>query len=256
MTRSGRARSVALLLLFFSLAASAAAQTEQPRTDSEKPAPTYDGEWWLALGSWEQYGIVSGYEDCYAFEYRGSAPFTKEVQSYIDDLNRYFLGNPARRKESLSEALDLLRGASGDKPMAAAPGDASAAPGDAPAAASGGLDGRFWFDADPAAELGFVEGFLACHAAKLKDADAKFSKEPSEYVELINKAYDITDDTDDVDPGKAVMKLAEVLHRLKDEAPAPAPQKPGAAAVYLPFKVSASLSLISAWRVTPMRLAS
>ena len=241
--------SVALLLLLaLTFAASAAAQTQQPPADSEKPAaPAYDGDWWLSLGGWEQYGIVSGYEDCYAFEYRGSVPFTKEVQSYIDDLNKYFLADPARRKETVSDALDALRGVSADH-------SSPAAAGDEPTAAHGDFDGKFWFDADPAAELGFVEGYLACHTAKLKDADAKFSKPTSEYVDLINKAYDITDETDDVDPEKAVMKIADVLHGLKDEESTPA--KPGAATVHPSSRVSASLSLMSAWRVTPMRLAS
>jgi hypothetical protein len=180
-------------------------------------APVYDGDWWLTLGGWEQYGVVSGYEDCYGSEYRGSVSFHKEVQSYVDDLNKYFIADPARRKQSVSEALDALRGAGGD--TAVSPSK------EPPAEPHSGFDGRFWFDADPAAELGFVEGYLACHSAKLKDADAKFTKAPSEYVDLINKAYNITDDTDDIDADKAPLKIADVLHRLKDESSPPA--KPG-----------------------------
>ena len=188
----------------------------------EKPVeaastPVYDGEWWLTLGGWEQYGVLSGYEDCYGWEYRGSVGFTKEVQSYVDDLNKYFLADPGRRKQTVSEALDILRGAGQD--------NSSAEPDAAAATAHNGFDGKFWFDADPAAQQGFVEGYLACHAAKLKDADARFSKAPSEYVDLINKAYNITDDSDDIDPDKAPLKIADVLHGLKDgppEAPKPA----------------------------------
>jgi hypothetical protein len=207
-----------VLLFVFSaiFSASAMAQT-QPATEGtvQAPAPAYDGEWWLSLGGWEQYGFLTGYEDCYAFEYRGSVPFNKEIQSYIDDLNKYFLAEPARRKQTVSEALDSLRGAAANK---GSPGASDAAPTDA----HGAFDGRFWFDADPAAELGFVEGYLACHTAKVKDTDGKFSKPPSEYVNLVNKAYDITDDTDDIDAEKAPIKIADVLHRLKDEDAAPA----------------------------------
>ena len=192
-------------------AAARAVHAQQP---AEPSAVAYNGEWWLSLGGWEQYGFLSGYEDCYAFEYRGSVAFNKEIQSYIDDLTKYFQADPERRKQTVSEALDALRGAAEDKP--APPGNES------PPGAHGSFDGRFWFDADPAAELGFVEGYLACHSAKVKDADGKFSKPPSEYVDLINKAYNITDDTDDVDADKAPMKIADVLHRLKDEEPSPA----------------------------------
>lgn len=187
-----------------------------PAENAAQPAavPTYDGDWWLSLGGWEQYGVLSGYVDCYAFEYRGSSPFTREVQTYIDELNKYFLSDPTLRRQTVSDALDILRKAAGDTSAPAA--------GDSQPGAHGDFDGKFWFEADPAAELGFVEGYLVCHSAKLKDTDARFSKPAPEYVDLINKAYNITDDTEDVDADKAPMKIADVLHGLKDEAPAPA----------------------------------
>ena len=205
------------LLLFLVLFAGAA-QGQQPPAAPTPAAPAFDGEWWLSLGGWEQYGFLSGYQDCYAFEYRGSAPFTKEIQSYIDDLNKYFVADPAHRKQTVSEALDHLRGAAADQSVATGSGAARTD-------AHGGFDGRFWFDADTAAELGFVEGYLACHTTKVKDEDGQFSKTATEYVALINKAYNITDDTDDIDADKAPIKIAEVLHRLKDEATPAA--KPG-----------------------------
>ncbi len=212
-------RSLSSAILVFSalLILPQAARSQSPaaeKTTEQPAAPVYDGEWWLSLASWEQYGVINGYEDCYAFEYRGSTAFTKEVQTYIDELNKYFLSDPALRKQTVSEALDLLRKAENDQPAPVA--------GATPTEAHGDFDGRFWFDADPVAELGFVEGYLACHTAKLKDADAKFSKSPSEYVDLINKAYNITDDTDEVDADKAPMKIADVLHTLKDAEPPPA----------------------------------
>lgn len=190
---------------------------QQPPADSEKPASasSRNGDWWLSRGNWEQYGFVSGYEDCYVYEYRGSVPFTKEAQRYVEDLIEYFLADAARRKETVSEALDALRGGSADHPAPAAAGDALGP-------AHGDFDGKYWFDAEAGAQLGFVEGYLACHATKLKDADAKFSKPPAEYVERINKAYGITDDTEEVNPERAAMKIADVLHGLKDEEAPPA----------------------------------
>jgi hypothetical protein len=216
------------LLLLVSAGAAFHAGAQQPAPPAPAPdaaspapaeppaeAPVYDGDWWLTLGGWEQYGFVSGYEDCYASEYRGSAPFTKEVQSYVDDLNKYFLADPTRRKQTVSEALDAVRGAANDAPLSGAKAE------NPPPSGQAVYDGRFWFDADPAAELGFVEGYLACHSAKLKDADGKFSKAPAEYVDLINKEFGITEDSDDIDSDKAPVKIADVLHRLKDEEAAP-----------------------------------
>lgn len=204
-------RSLAVALLLFS---TLLIFPQASRGQSQPAVPTYNGDWWLTLGGWEEYGVISGYEDCYAFEYRGSVAFTKEIQVYIDELNKYYLSDAERRGQTVSEALDALRQAANDRSLPASSETA--------AEAHGEFDGKFWFDADPAAELGFVEGYLACHSAKVKDADGKFSKPPSEYVDLINKAYNITDDTDEVDADKAPMKIADVLHRLRDQAPPPA----------------------------------
>jgi hypothetical protein len=233
-----RRSSLRVLLLLamavFPARAQQPAPAPAPQTSPDSPAaepaaepssrPVFDGDWWLSIGSWEQYGFVSGYQDCYNSEYHGPAPLTREVQSYTDDLNKYFLADPTRRKQLVGDALDTLRGAASDLAAAAA-NAAVPAPGDQPAAAGQSVyDGRFWFDADPAAELGFVEGYLACHTAKLKDADAKFSAAPSEYVDRLNQEYGITDDTDDIDADKAPIKLSDVLHKLRDEeAPPPKP---------------------------------
>jgi len=208
---------IASTLLLFPVLSHTQSQTaEKPEGQAE--TPVYNGDWWLTLGGWEQYGVVTGYEDCYTSEYRGSVAFEKEAQTYIDDLNKYFLSDVSLRKQPVSEALDAMRKSASDQSSPATPDSAKSAHGE--------YDGKFWFDADPAAELGFVEGYLACHSAKLKDADAKFSKAPSEYVDLINKAYNITDDTDDVDADKAPWKIADVLHKLKDaDSAAPKPAR-------------------------------
>jgi len=203
---------VAALLVCLPFAAAAGARQTSPA----QPAPVvYDGDWWLSLGSWEQYGVVSGYQDCYTHEFRGPGAFNQEMQAYIDELNKYFLADPAHRKDTVVQALDNLL------TFKAAASASTGTP--APANV---YDGRFWFDADSAAELGFVEGYLACHTAKLKDSDGKFSKAASAYVTAINKAYNINDDTDDIDADKAPITIAAVLHKLKDdEAP---PAKPAA----------------------------
>ena len=206
-----------LLTLLFFPAAVWGQSASTPEQEKTAPKPSYDGEWWLSLGGWEQYGFLSGYENCYLSEYHGSVGFPKEVQSYVDDLNKYYLADASRLKTSVSDALDALRDAGNDAALPLMKRK--------PREGSQEFDGKFWFEADSATQLGFVEGYLACHSAKLKDADAQFSKAPSDYVELINKAYNITDNTDDVDEDKAPLKIADVLHRLKDEA-APA-AKPG-----------------------------
>ncbi len=173
----------------------------------------YDGAWWQTLGNWEQAGFMNGYLDCHAFEYRGTAAFSKPPQAYVDALNAFYQQSADNKKVSVAEALDRIRGAANETSGPAPAGVAGPA-------AHGAYDGHFWFDAEtPQVQLGFVEGYLACHSAKVRDADGHFSKPAQDYVPLINDAYGITDDSDDVDAEKGAQKIADVLHQLRDEGP-------------------------------------
>jgi hypothetical protein len=193
-----------LLLLTVVLLApvSAPAQQAEPKVRN--------GDWWLSLGAWEQYGFVNGYADCYASEFHGPAAFSKGAQTYIDALNEYFKKSAENRQQVVPEALDAILGAAGEGNAARPQG------GGATGEPSESYDGKFWFDAEPPAQTGFVEGYLECHSSKVKDADGRFSKSADEYVARINEAYGITDDTEEVDPPKGAEKIAAVLHRLRD----------------------------------------
>ncbi len=199
---------LATLLMITSLAP--AAGSPAPQQVQKK---VNDGAWWNSVSNWEQAGFMNGYMDCHAFEFRGTVPFTKAPQAFVDALNAFFQQSAQNKAVTVSEALDRIRGASNET---SAPPPVAGAAGPAP---HGAYDGHFWFDAEnPQVQLGFVEGYLACHAAKVKDADGHFSKNAEEYVQPINDAYGITDDTDDVDAVKGAQKIADVLHQLRDEA--------------------------------------
>ncbi len=203
-------RKVGVTLLFLLSLAPAGLAAQQ----AESQRRVYDGAWWLSAGNWEQYGFLSGYVDCHAFEFRGKIAFTKPVQAYADMLNAFYQQNAENKKLAVTDALDRLRNAAGETSAPPPP------PGRATPEPHGSYDGHFWFDAEtPAVQLGFVEGYLACHTAKLKDADGRFSKAPEEYVALINEAYGITDDTEEIDPEKGAEKIANVLHRFREAAP-------------------------------------
>src|ERR1700687_5535240 len=199
--------NISILATFLSWVLAAAPALAAAPQAAKNP---YDAVWWGSLGNWEQAGFMDGYMDCHAFEYRGSVPFAKPPQAYVDALNLFFQQNAANKKLTVSQALDRIRGAVSES---SAPPVASAA---APAV-HGSYDGKFWFDAEtPQVQLGFVEGYLACHTAKVKDADGRFSKSAEDYVPLINSAYGITDDTAEGDPHKAQQKIADVLPQLRD----------------------------------------
>jgi hypothetical protein len=206
---SSMQRKIAAVFLTLALFAPFAPAPASPAPQNEKKI--FDGAWWQGLGNWEQTGFMTGYIDCHAFEYRGTVAFTKPPQAYIDALISFYQQSAANKSVSASQALDRIREAGSETS-----GPPPAAGGPAP---HGVYDGRFWFDAEtPQVQLGFVEGYLACHAAKVKDADGHFSKSAEQYVSLINDAYGINDDTEDVDPQKGAQKIADVLHQLRDEA--------------------------------------
>ena len=210
-----------VLLVVASAAPMSGQKTEEEQTPTqtasgERAGPTYDGDWWLSISGEEQTGFVSGYEDCYIFEYHGGTPFTKDIPSYVDDLNKYYLADMTRGKRTVSEALDGIRGGTEDTPL---PAYKAAKP---PPQGQMVYDGGYWQDAGASTRLGFVEGYLACHAAKLKDEDAKFSKAPSEYVQGISQAYLREESSAGDQSEKPVTRISTVLHRLKDPETTPA----------------------------------
>ena len=199
--------STIILAIFLSAALAAAPALAAPPQAEKK---SYDAAWWGSLGNWEQAGFMNGYMDCHAFEYRGTVPFAKPPQAYVDALNNFYQQSADNKKLRVSQALDRIRGAASE--TSAQPASGSPAP-----AQHGSYDGKFWFDAEtPQVQLGFIEGYLACHTAKVKDADGRFSKPADDYIALVNTAYGITDDTEEVDPQKAEQKIADVLHQLRD----------------------------------------
>ena len=210
-----------VLLLAASVARMSGQKAEEEQTPTqpargERVGPTYDGNWWLMLNSEEQAGFISGYQDCYISEFHGGGIFNKDIPSYVDDLNKYFLADATRQTQTVSEALDKVRGGGDDTPL---PAYKAAKP---PPEGQAVYDGKYWADADSSVRLGFVEGYLACHAAKLKDMDAQFSKMPSEYVQGINQGYLEEESAAGAGAGKRPTRIATILHRLRDPNNPPA----------------------------------
>ena len=210
----------ALLVGLLSGSVMAARNSEEPAVAQSasptKAGPVYDGNWWLMRNSEEQAGFVSGYQDCYISEFHGGGIFNKDIPSYVDDLNKYFLADATRQTQTVSEALDKVRGGGDDTPL---PAYKAAKP---PPEGQAVYDGKYWADADSSVRLGFVEGYLACHAAKLKDMDAQFSKKPSEYVQGINQGYLEEESAAGAGAGKRPTRIATILHRLRDPDNPPA----------------------------------
>lgn len=67
-------------------------------------------------------------------------------------------------------------------------------------------------------QVGFVEGYLACHAKLDHNKGGTFSKPAAEYVNLITEWYGFNRDTDAVNAKRQPTAIADVLFKFRDQA--------------------------------------
>ena len=173
----------------------------------------YEGRWWLSISRGEQTGFINGYLDCYFYEYKGSARFSDAAYTYRHALTKYFrAGGSSALRQRAGDVLLEFHDPKGYKVI-----DKYAQPINAP---HGGDDGLYWMQLSLSKDeqLGFVEGYLACHAQLNHSNGGTFSKPPSEYVALINRWYRFDPATGDVDANRQSAAIADVLFRFRDRS--------------------------------------
>lgn len=185
-------------------------------TGQQKPETTYNGHWWLAITQQEQSGFLNGYFDCYTYEYKGPARFTDHPPAIARDLvTKFYKENPSRLHDLVSKVFLGLRDRPGETIT-----DRAGEPINGP---HGSYDGLYWMqisaDTGPQMEqLGFVEGYLACHARLDHNKGGTFSKPVAEYVRLITQWYGFNRYTDDVNAKRQPTAIADVLFKFRDQA--------------------------------------
>lgn len=191
---------------FCALVGAAACAAQQPG-----PRSPYDGRWWLPASELRRDGFLTGYFDCYNFEYKGPDHFlTKSYHRYRDLVTRFYQDSATHRDRSLADVVYQFR----DKP-----GEKDEYPGGEPAhGRHWGNDGVYWRQASNEGhdqQLGFVEGYLYCHEKLAKNKGGMFPKTPEEYRALITQWYRFDEKTDAVDAKRDPEAIADVLFQVR-----------------------------------------
>lgn len=179
----------------------------------------YNGHWWLSITQAVQSGFLNGYYDCYRYEYKGSAKFTSNPPDIArSHVTEFYKQNVSRLDDPVTSVFYSLRDRPGEKP--------SASDGQRIRGRHGYYRGLYWMQISLSkdAQLGFVEGYLACHAQLNRNNGGTFSKPPSEYVALINHWYRFNPLTGDIDGDRQPTPIADVLFRFRDRPQQPKPE--------------------------------
>jgi hypothetical protein len=174
----------------------------------------YDGKWWLSISAKEQDGFVSGFYDCYTYEYKGPDRYTvKSFAEYRRLITGYYQNDTSKKNLPVSEVMHQFRDRPGEKP---------ATGGETTRGQHGYFDGLYWKQISALGgkekEVGFIEGYLSCHSELVRDRGGVFSKPPADYAELITQWYGLKEDTGDIDEKREPAKVANVLFKFRDGA--------------------------------------
>lgn len=176
------------------------------------PGLKFDGRWWLTIGLPERTGFVDGFRDCYEYELKGPDQFSYGTVAYTSAITDFYQrGTSAERAMLVTAVLRTFKDTAGLK--LTVPGAKQ------PKEPHGGRDGLYWMQLSVAgqdAQLGFVEGYLACHSGLNSDRGGRFSKTAAEYVTSISEWYRFDRETGDIDMGRQPTSIADVLFRFRD----------------------------------------
>jgi hypothetical protein len=180
----------------------------------------FDGNWWLLAPSFEQSGFLTGYLDCYIYEFRGTDRFSKPTEEYVQLLTDWYRVNPGVRYRPVGDMIHEFRDRPGDQPREG---------GEKWDEDHGYFDGAWWklvsaLEIRRLERLGFVEGYLWCHTVRLRGKDGTFSKTAGEYVSFVTQWYGLDEKTGDIDGSREPEKIASVLHKFRDGTPPPDPE--------------------------------
>ncbi len=71
--------------------------------------------------------------------------------------------------------------------------------------------------AGPGGQIGFIEGFLACHASPNNNRGGTFPRPAAEYVKSTSNWYRFNSETGDIDEKRQPAFIADVLFRFRDQ---------------------------------------
>ena len=171
----------------------------------------YDGMWWQMRTAAEQEGFIFGFGDCYA------DPGGQKIRMLLDDsevriaMGTYFQGNEKLRTRPVAQVLKGIWSGHISVPEAK-----RAAAGGGWRERHGYFDGLWWKGSNPTEQLGFVEGYIACHNTEQRKAKP-LRLPATSYVPSINAWYAAPGD-ESVAAQRRAEKIGDVLLRFSTQA--------------------------------------
>lgn len=167
----------------------------------------YDGGWWQMRTAPEQEGFIFGFGDCYA------DPAGQKIRILLDDaeiriaMGTYYQGHERLRTRPVAQVLkDIWSG------HVSVPEAKHAAAGQGWRERHGYFDGLWWKGSSPTEQLGFVEGYIACHNTEHRKVQPLRLPAVS-YVQSINAWYAMAGD-ESVAAQRRAEKVGDVLLRF------------------------------------------
>lgn len=167
---------------------------------------SYDGIWWQSRTSPELEGFIFGYGDCYA------DPAGQRIRMSLDDADTRLAVSifyQSHQKNLSRPAAHVLKDVWA--------GHISVHDATRPALGEGWrerhgyFDGTWWKGSNNAEQLGFVEGYIACHNSEIRNAKP-LPLEPEKYVEMLSAWYAPGNET--VAAQHQAEKIADVFQRF------------------------------------------
>lgn len=166
---------------------------------------SYDGIWWQSRTSPELEGFVFGYGDCYD-------PAGQKIRLSIDDADTLLAVSiyyQSHQKNLSRPAGHVLKDVWD--------GHVSVHTARHPLRGEGWrerheyFDGTWWKGSNAAEQLGFVEGYVACHNSETRNPKL-LTLEPDKYVEMLSAWYAAADET--VAAQHQAEKMSDVFQRF------------------------------------------
>lgn len=172
---------------------------------------TSDGDWWQKSSAAEQEGFILGYGDCYADPEGTRVRFVSEDSEVRIAMSTYYQSHASERHRPAAKVLkDVWSGHIEIR------GSLPARVGEGWRERHGFLDGGWWKGSNPAEQLGFIEGYIACHNAE-ETRQPALRHLPNWYAPQVTHWYDQPGDEEIVAQRRA-MKIHEVLTRVDTPA--------------------------------------
>jgi hypothetical protein len=174
-------------------------------------AQVHDGAWWLSVSTDRRTGFLAGYIDCAVYD-AGEKQFADLSWDAIEpQISKRFLSHPADRG---TRVADVLAQIGKKQQISGGQSDGESYP-----EKHGIFNGDYWRQSNADKRLGYVNGYLECHAITGKPK-ADYSRDSVWYSNQISLWFGVkADDPGEINPDRVNRKIADALYMFRTKEP-------------------------------------